>query len=113
MKPLIFEFIESAHGPEVDFSAVGYDESLNLNVNLTTGKPAIETLAMSTVTRTKDYDEPSDSDKNDFDVMMVTETRTFTRTETSDSDANSLMLETGLITMTSTRQMIEGSDSDV
>lgn len=113
MKPLIFQFLESADGPDVDFSTVVYDDNLNLNVNRITGKPAIDTLAMSTVTRTKNYDEPSDSDKNDFDLMMVTETRTFTRTEASDSDANSLALETGLITMTNTRHMIEGSDSDV
>jgi hypothetical protein len=113
MKPLIFEFAEQATGPELDFSTVEYDTTLNLNIDKRTGKPAIDALTASTATRTKSHDEASDSDKEDFNIMMETETRTFSRMEVSDSDANRLFMNESVITMTTTRQMIEGSDSDV
>lgn len=113
MKPLIFEFAEQATVPELDFSMVEYDSTLNLNINRITGKPAVDALQVSTVTRTKNYDEPSDSDKENFNIMMETETRTFTRTEESDSDANRLFMKESLETRTATRQMIESSDSDL
>lgn len=92
MKPLIFEFLEKRNEENYDFSMIGYDNNLNLNIDRKTGKPAINSLMLSTRTITNVCKEDSDSDKNDenLKILMYTQTRTVTDVyrEDSDSDKN-------------------------
>ncbi|KGO93184.1 hypothetical protein [Flavobacterium subsaxonicum] len=112
MKPLILEFIEAATEPDLDFSMIEYNYDLNLNVNKTTGLPAVQMPTLSTSTGTKIFDEVSDSDDSEALTMMATMTGTFTTTEGSDSDPRNFTHFTTMITMTTTRTMLESSDTD-
>ena len=115
MKPLIFEFFEKRNEENFDFSMIGYDNDLNLSIDKKTGKPAINSLMLSTRTVTNVCKEDSDSDKNNENInfLMATQTRTVTDVckEDSDSDKNdeNIVFLMGTMTKTATS---ENSDID-
>jgi hypothetical protein len=111
MRPLILRYREKPTAPDIDFSTIAYDERLNLNVYKHNREPAIKSPAMITTTGTKTWEEESDSDKC-MATLMITSTGSFTKMETSDEDPRYNALFENLITMTATRESIEGSDSD-
>ena len=112
MRPLILKFKEDAHLPEIDFSQVEYDSLLNLNVDRKSRQPVVASSSLITSTGTKTWDEGSDHDKEQSQLLMITSTSTHTTLESSDSDPRRHVGVSNLITMTATRQMIESSDTD-
>lgn len=93
MKPFIYNFLEQPvnHLLGDELESIEYNNFLNLSVIKGTNTPAINLVSMSTETLTKSDSEGTDSDR-DFKAHK-----------------NSMQ---SLGTMTQTRQMIEGSDSD-
>ncbi|WPV67045.1 hypothetical protein [Chitinophaga sp. LS1] len=112
MKPFIFQFRETAESADVDYSKISYDSNLNLNIDLSTGKPAIDILKMGTVTGTKVLSESSDSDPTSFQAMMGTELVTLVSNEVTESDKDRHNLHMLMATSTQTRVIQEQPDND-
>jgi hypothetical protein len=112
MRPLILEFQEFPSDESPDYSTIEYNENLNLNIDNSTGLPAIEIVSMETETMTKADWEDTDSDKNGFNLVMVTETGTLKGFESSDSDQDISSIHALLETQTHTRDYMEVTDSD-
>jgi len=112
MNPLILKFKEVPVEETLDYSAIIYDEELNLSICKNTKQPAIETIRMDTETFTKAGNEESDSDCNLNNIFMDTETRTLTSKEESDSDSDLFTLKILMDTTTFTRESKESTDQD-
>lgn len=112
MRPLVFEFMEDAVENTTEALQIGYDNALNLNIDILTGKPAIEAIDMSTRTNTKDQIEGSDSDKNGLNILMQTATGSYDGIEVTDIDQDRSFNQIVMSTMTLTRTQMEGTDSD-
>ncbi|NOT74957.1 MAG: hypothetical protein HOP08_08505 [Cyclobacteriaceae bacterium] len=112
MKPFILEFKESPEAENLDYTAIEYDYTLNLNVDKFTGNPAVDVLSVATETFTKSNGEDSDSDRTGSVSQMDTATKSFSGGESSDSDKDGAKLLALLGTTTSTRQSGESSDQD-
>ncbi len=110
MRPLIFEFTESPGRDESPFVIFDYDERLCLNVDKSTGRPAVDLLLLGTETFTKTYEE-TDSDKQNLE--MVLSTATATRVTGEDSDEDPSRMAVFMATETFTAATGEGTDSDV
>lgn len=113
MNPLFLQFKELPKEREsVDFSQVEYDAKLNLSVNKTTGRPAVDEIRLATETYTRVTGEGTDSDRDAVSVAVLMATETFTKSgEGVDSDPHGrigLMMETATTTMVD----LEGTDSD-
>jgi hypothetical protein len=113
MKPFSFAFREYPQDEPCNLSTLEYSNDLNLNIDTLTGRPAIESLNMSTETFTKSQGEGSDSDKNGLNIMMETQTRTFTQSERPDNDANRFHGQLLMETATARSTMLESSDADI
>ena len=112
MKPLILEFQEFPPDESPDYSMIEYNEKLNLNIDNSTGLPAIESVTIETETMTKADWEETDSDRNGNSLVMVTETGTLKGFEDSDSDQDISSIHSLLETQTHTRDHLEVTDSD-
>jgi hypothetical protein len=112
MKPLILEYTEKSTSENFDFSKIEYSEKLNLNVDKKSGIPAIEYLNLSTETFTKTFNETSDSDVENINLMMGTLTKTYTEMEATDDDASFCAIKSMMETTTLTLVATEGSDND-
>lgn len=112
MKPLSLQFRETPTATErgVDFSQIVYDERLNLSVNKTTGRPAVDEMELGTETYTRVTGEATDSDCNDAGMLMATETATKTHGEGADSDHGRFVIV--METATTTFVANEATDSD-
>ena len=110
MNPLSLQFRETptAEG-NIDFSQIVYDEKLNLSVNKTTGRPAVDEMELGTETYTRVTGEATDSDLNSVGIMMTTETHTKSG-EGVDSDP--YRLRAAMETATTTFVSNEVTDSD-
>ena len=111
MNPFTFQFKETPTASEsFDFSLIEYNESLNLSVNKSTGRPAVEELQLGTETFTRVTGEATDSDYTGVGLLMATQTATKTHGEGVDSDPSAigLMIETRTTTFTA----LEGTDTD-
>lgn len=108
MRPLIMEFIERPVAEDLDFSLIEYDSNLNLNVDRSTGLPAIDQLQFGTSTHTR-IGEVSDSDPSRIGDMLATETFTKVNNEGCDSDPSVGLL---MATKTITTSHQENSDWD-
>jgi hypothetical protein len=112
MKPFIFQFRETAEMTDANFSKIAYDDTLNLNIDVLTGTPAINVLQMGTVTGTKVLSESADSDANNFQAMLGTELVTLVSNEGTQSDTDRYQLQMLMTTSTNTRVIQEAPDQD-
>lgn len=112
MKPLILQYSEKSTSENFDFSKIEYSTNLNLNIDKKTGLPAIEFLNLSTETHTRTYDETSDSDANNMNLIMGTVTKTSYQIEGTDDDASFNAIKSMMATTTLTLVNTEISDSD-
>jgi hypothetical protein len=87
-----------------------YDERLCLNVDKSTGRPAVENLLLGTETFTKTHEE-TDSDKQNLEMFLSTVTST--RVSGEDSDEDPSRIAAFMATETFTAATGEGTDSDV
>jgi len=112
MKPLILEYTEKSINENFDFSKIEYSPKLNLNIDKKTGLPAIDYLNLSTETFTKTFNETSDKDVENINLMMGTLTKTFTEMEGTDDDANYCAIKSMMETTTLTLVATEATDND-
>jgi hypothetical protein len=69
-------------------------------------------LNLSTETFTKTFNETSDSDVENINLMMGTLTKTYTQMEATDDDASFCAIKTKMETTTLNLVTTEGSDND-
>jgi len=108
MQPFSFQFKHYPTGESFDQSLIEYDETLNLSINKSTGKPAISELNMATETFTRN-DEATDSDNRGISLMMATSTETKSGEGTDTDPFHFGMM---MLTATTTINVQEGVDSD-
>lgn len=108
MQPFSFQFKHYPTGESFDQSLIEYDETLNLSISKSTGKPAISELNMATETFTRS-DEAADSDDRGISLMMATSTETKSGEGT---DTDPFHIGTMMLTATHTASADEDMDSD-
>lgn len=112
MNPLILKYSIKPQDANFDGLSLAYSNELNLTIDTTTGKPAINSLRSSTMTLTRTHNENHDSDANDLAMLMGTITKTSYQIEGTDTDAAYSLMKSFMGTGTLTLVSQEGSDSD-